>query len=235
MNTEIQVATASKKGWIWLHEDNEDLEGLPVEELLAEHRPGTVFSLTLDNHLAVEAVEDLDPESLLNSGFFPDQPWHYEGNEFGVLLLVEQVDGLGYPRSDEGEVVDYRVVAVHTPRDVYGPTGTPLRDAIDLLEGEAGARVIQRMPAVTRADELERIRSFEQAAKDAVIAAGLDRWGFKGSVWTLLPGSCRHGSEYVAIVARELIGTTPDWTQEAYDYLSRRFVAATGRGLHPDD
>ncbi len=236
MNTEVQVARASKKGWIWLSEDNEDLEDLPVDELLAEHSPGTVFRLTLDDHLAVDAVDDLDPESLLTRGFFPDEPWQYEAGEFEVLLLVEQVDSVGDPRSDdEGEAVDYRVVAVHTPRDIYGPKGTALRDAIEVLEGAAGARVIKRMPAITTNEELERIRSFEQAAKDAVIAAGLDRWGFKDSVWTLLPGSCQHGAEYVAIVARELIGTTPEWTQDAYDYLSRRFVAATGRSLHPDD
>lgn len=31
MNTEVQFTTAGKRKWIWLHEDNEDLEDLPVQ------------------------------------------------------------------------------------------------------------------------------------------------------------------------------------------------------------
>lgn len=91
---------------------------------------------------------------------------------------MEQLDSVGDAYSDEDESVNYRVVAVHTPPDVYGPKGTPLHDAIELLEGAAGPRVIRRMPAIATDEELERIRSFDQAAKGAVIAAGRDLWGF---------------------------------------------------------
>lgn len=235
MNTSLHETEVRNARWIWLSEDNDDLDDLPSEALLAEHGPGTGFWLTWDDHLAVHQSGDIGPESLLNAGLLPDDVWNYEDGEFGLLLRVEPVGEVGDVDSGESTTVEYRVVAVHSPRDIYGPKGSPLRDALETLEGHAGLRVIAKMPPLTTHDELDQIRAFEKAAKDAVIAAGEDKWGFEDSVCTLLPGSCQHGEGYVALVARRLIDTTPEWTQDAYDYLSRRFVAATGRRLHPDD
>ncbi|WP_457180985.1 hypothetical protein [Mycobacteroides abscessus] len=230
-NSVMDESAVDKAGWIWLSEDNDDFEELPVKVLLAEHSPGTVFWLTWDDHLEVSKSVDRNPESLSATTIFPDSVWNLEDSD--SLLLVETTGKLG--GTGQSRTVEYRVVAAHSPHDIYGPKGTPLRDLLETLEGKGRMKIIDKMPPVTSNEEWERTKAFEKAAKQAVIAADEDKWGFKDSIWTALPGSCQHGQEYVALIARHLIGTTPEWTQEAYDCLTHRFRVATGRGVHPDD
>ncbi|MCV7286114.1 hypothetical protein H7J87_12325 [Mycolicibacterium wolinskyi] len=65
-----------------------------------------------------------------------------------------------------------------------------------------------------------------EAARDALAAAGRNTW---------FPESCCHGDEYVAIAARDLIGSVPGWTWDAYELVARPYAQATERKLHPED
>ncbi|MFI0487550.1 hypothetical protein [Actinomadura sp. 9N215] len=60
------------------------------------------------------------------------------------------------------------------------------------------------------------------AALAALQAAGADAWWWSTAV------TCAYGHELVAIAARDLIGTVPDWTQAAYDVLTAPWRAAFG-------
>ena len=44
-----------------------------------------------------------------------------------------------------------------------------------------------------------------------------------------------HGTEIIVLAARDLIGTTAAWTQEAYDLLTRPWAEASGQPAHPAD
>jgi len=68
---------------------------------------------------------------------------------------------------------------------------------------------------------------------DAALAALAER-GADEDWWESI-GSCQYGWEIAALAARDLIGTTPEWTQEAYDFLTRPWFTAFGRPVHPDD
>jgi hypothetical protein len=69
----------------------------------------------------------------------------------------------------------------------------------------------------------------EQAAADALDAIGADEF------WWGCIGSCVYGGEVIALAARDLIGTVPGWTQDAYDLLTRPWLTATGKPAHPGD
>jgi hypothetical protein len=68
------------------------------------------------------------------------------------------------------------------------------------------------------------------AANDALCARGYDGfWWSQGGV------SCAYGWELLALAARDLIGSTPEWTQEAYDALTTPWRTAFPTPLHPED
>jgi hypothetical protein len=48
-------------------------------------------------------------------------------------------------------------------------------------------------------------------------------------------GTRTYGDEVLALAARDLIGATPRWTQQAYDALTRPWRVALRRPAHPDD
>lgn len=196
-------------------------------EQIDEIYPSTVMDPTVDGRHAIEETD-------ITSGT-PE-----EG--LGVLLYVDLVEGTF--TEDDAEFV---IGATHHPRDIYGTRGTPLRDAVDLLESDGCGAIIQgisdwradllRAKGIEYGDFIEKIRRGDdywittysggvEAAKKALTAAGRHTW---------FPGSCCYGEQYLAIAARDLIGTVPGWTWHAYELVARPFALATGRKLHPDD
>jgi hypothetical protein len=67
-----------------------------------------------------------------------------------------------------------------------------------------------------------------------VAVAALDVAGADGFWWSSV-GGCEYGTEIIALAARDLIGTTAAWTQEAYDLLTRPWAEASGQPAHPAD
>lgn len=72
------------------------------------------------------------------------------------------------------------------------------------------------------------------AEAERLACEALDAIGADGSWWGEA-GACAYGGEVKALAARDLIGTVPGWTQEAYDLLTGPWLAAFGRPVHPDD
>ena len=67
-----------------------------------------------------------------------------------------------------------------------------------------------------------------------VAVAALDVAGADGFWWSSV-GGCEYGTEIIALAARDLIGTTAAWTQEAYELLTRPWAEASGQPAHPAD
>jgi hypothetical protein len=194
-------------------------------EQIDEIYPSTVLDPTMDGRHAIEEAD-------ITSGVAEES--------MGVLLYVDIVKG-----TFTGDGAEFVVGATHHPRDIYGTRGTPLREAIDLLESdnfdpydinEACADLL-REKGIEYGDSLEHIRRGDsywittyrggvEAAEKALTAAGRNTW---------FPGSCCHGEQYVAIAARDLIDTVSGWTWDTYELVARPFALATGRKLHPDD
>lgn len=124
-------------------------------------------------------------------------------------------------------------------------------EAAEPLGGLLGPQAAQILAAITEAERVligdpEGMTALAyNAAADAAYEAGnpvadesaaagaLDRYGADGSWWEQCH-SCAYGAEITALAARDLIGTTPGWTREAYDRLTRPWRAAFGP-VHPDD
>ncbi|MBO0849543.1 MAG: hypothetical protein J2P20_08780 [Pseudonocardia sp.] len=72
--------------------------------------------------------------------------------------------------------------------------------------------------------------------EEATDAAGsaLARVNADSHLWHEL-GGCVYGAEMLALAARDLIGTTTEWTQEAYDLLTSAYRSTIPTPLHPDD
>jgi hypothetical protein len=67
------------------------------------------------------------------------------------------------------------------------------------------------------------------AAAAALAAAGAD------TEWWSRAGTSEYGHLVLAVAARDLIGTTPLWTQGSYDLLTIPWLAATSQPAHPAD
>ena len=89
------------------------------------------------------------------------------------------------------------------------------------------ARRISGMYATPQAQ-----RAWEGAMLAAV--AALDAAGADGFWWSTV-GGCGYGTEVIALAARDLIGTTDAWRQEAYDLLTRPWTETSGQPAHPAD
>jgi hypothetical protein len=74
-----------------------------------------------------------------------------------------------------------------------------------------------------------RAKPHSEAARDALTAAGADGWWW----WNRAFGDT-YGEEMLALAARDLLGTTPQWDQAAYDMLTGPWRAAFGP-IHPKD
>lgn len=115
---------------------------------------------------------------------------------------------------------------------MLGPQAAQIRavvaEAERVLIGDDG-EIAQKYAAAIDAVYDDGYDEAERLACEALDAIGAD-----GSWWSEI-GACAYGGEVKALAARDLIGTVPGWTQEAYDLLTGPWVAAFGRPVHPDD
>lgn len=227
----------------WLHAiDATDTFSPEFVASLADSQVGDTIHLEQEMVDDIAAATDLDPVAAGTRAIDDDSLWGGYGD--GVLLFVDIVDSATVT-DDEG--ADYIIRAIHDPRDVYAPAGTPLRNALALLEGDRGIALSHKInecrsafleAAGTEPEDIvdhkrrsddDRITTYRggiDAAKQALKAAG--RNGH-------FPGSCCHGDDYIAIAARDLIDTVPGWTWEAYERVAHPYARATGQKLHPED
>lgn len=202
----------------------------------------------------IDRSTDSDPTSLMldagHRGMFNDDIWNYEEDGNGFLAWVQFTGGIKYGSSDtaaddeddEQEVrLEYRVIAAHLPCDIYGPKGTPMRDLYDTLVNSPRLSCLHEAMNENWSEELvQQLNDDTAAAIEALKASGHPFWAQHEVTWwgqPFPPGGVDNtlGTEYIALHARHLIGTTPSWTPDAYNRCSAAYLAATGRPLHPDD
>jgi hypothetical protein len=116
---------------------------------------------------------------------------------------------------------------------MFGPQATQIRavvaEAERVLIGDGDGEIARKYAAAIDAVYDHGYPEAEQTACEALDGIGAD-----GDWWSEV-GACAYGGEVKALAARDLIGTIPGWTQEAYDLLTGPWVAAFGRPVHPDD
>jgi hypothetical protein len=155
---------------------------------------------------------------------------------------VARLEPLGPVREDDCELFEcetgWTVAAVEPLDCVLGPQAVHLRAAITLAEGvltgednpAAAHRYIEALNA-QYPDGVTRIgQPAADGAKDALDAIAADGW-----LWAEAGFSCAYGQEMLALAARDLIGTTPEWTWQAYGLLTAPWREAFGQPVHPDD
>ena len=202
----------------------------------------------------IDRSNNSDPTSLmLDAGhreIFGDDIWNDDEDGNGFLLWMGFTGGLIYVSADEADdeedavvevLLEYRVVAAYLPCDIYGPKGTPMRDLYDTLvnpprHGDQG----DRLNANWSEELVQQLSNDTAAAIEALKQSGHPFWAQHEITWwgqPFPPGGVddTFGTEYIALHARHLIGSTPRWTQEAYNRCGAAYVAAMGRPLHPDD
>ncbi|MEN4460998.1 hypothetical protein VXE65_03085 [Mycolicibacterium conceptionense] len=243
----------------WLHAIAID-EDVFTPEFVTELRGKAIGDLI---HLTQEQLSEIAPSAELDPAVAGPEFLHEElveadwgVDDEGVLLYIEVKD-VYFKIDSEGRVTGCSDVAsidtviteaganciiraIHHPPDVFGATGSPLRGAFDLLEDpdsdlDAINAARQNLLADTGIEFGEPYSLHHRsgtytygvnAAEKALTSAGRN---------TRFPRSCCHGDEYLAIAARDLIGTAPGWTQDAYELIARPYAEATGRKLHPAD
>ncbi|PRX92032.1 hypothetical protein [Allonocardiopsis opalescens] len=137
--------------------------------------------------------------------------------EFGDLLEAERwtvaaVEPLAALLGPQADHITAAIRLGFPAIDGDSPTALAYAAAVDHHWERVGA------PAVHDAEEAARI---------ALRHAGVDDYWWAHS-------GCVGGSELMALAARDLIGSTPAWTQDAYDLLTSPWRASVGP-LHPDD
>lgn len=216
----------AERGWLHAHTDTGEfgprqlarLAGVPI---------GTVVWLSAAQcGLMCPPAPNTDPDSAA-AGFdaveFESIFEQGTGDE-GVLLHVERV----YHEGGGGE---YRIIGRHHPRDAYAAPGTPLREALDLVQdGVVDVHALSYVGWEFRS--ALRINGIGANTAGKWAAAALGSAGRN----TCFPGSCQHGDEFLAVAARDLIGRRDSgWTWLAYELIARPYAHVVGRKLHPDD
>jgi hypothetical protein len=112
---------------------------------------------------------------------------------------------------------------------VLGPQAARLREVTALAEAaltsfSGDPRGETYMEAANAC--YDAVQPHVEAAEAALKAIGAD-----GFYWT----GCEYGNEVLALAARDLIGTTQEWTQEAYDALTEPWRLVMQLPAHPDD
>ncbi len=175
-----------------------------------------------------------DPRRLNPIEIFDDDPDGHETatdlvqNTTVALIRVEPVGDA----SADGHLYTadaWTVAGVESSIDpVLGPQASRIRDVVALAEqvlrGDEDPRALVYAKAVN--ERYEATKQHEKAAEAALSAISAD-----GIYWT----GCEYGWELLALAARDLIGTTPGWTQEAYDALTEPWRLAMGLPAHPED
>ena len=125
----------------------------------------------------------------------------------------------------------WTLVAVEPSIDaVLGPQAQRIREVVALAEKKLTGCYDTDPVSAGYCDAVnsryDDTRPHVDAAEAALRAVGAD-----GIYWT----GCEYGWELLALAARDLIGTTPGWTQEAYDALTEPWRLAMGLPAHLDD
>jgi len=177
-----------------------------------------------------------NPRCLLPSEVFGDTETELLGHAWELAGLEPR----GPVTEDEGdaECPDGWTITSRTAdlSAMLGPQAAQILDAIaeaekTLVSGGPGdaTEVAEAYHAAVEAD----YRAIDTAA-DAAVAA-LEAYGADGDWWAGI-GACQYGrGEILALAARDLTGTTTEWAQEAYGTLTRPWLTAFGRPVHPDD
>lgn len=128
----------------------------------------------------------------------------------------------------------WTVEAIVPLQTIFGPQGefllAAIRTGIEHLDndGEIGQAYSAE---VDHLYDIYRLHDLRCAAEEAMWAAHAD-----GYWWSRNAFGCVWGQEMLALAARDLIGTTAEWTQDAYDILTRPWrTAFPATPLHPDD
>lgn len=177
------------------------------------------------------------PRCLLPSEVFGDP---VEQELLGHAWELAELEPRGPVTEDDGflECPDGWAITSRTTdlSAMLGPQAARILAAIaeaekTLISGDPGdvTGVAEAYHAATEADY-----PAIDAAADAAVAA-LDAYGADGDWWAEI-GACQYGrGEILALAARDLTGTTPEWSQEAYITLTRPWLTAFRRPVHPDD
>jgi len=116
---------------------------------------------------------------------------------------------------------------------MFGPQAAQIRAAVAeaerVLIGDGDGETAQAY-----ADAIDAVYEHGYPEAERMAIEALDAYGADGCWWDEV-GACAYGGEVKALAARDLIGTVPGWTQEAYDLLTGPWLAAFGRPVHPDD
>lgn len=153
-----------------------------------------------------------------------------------ALVRVEPIGEVTEPVADVTAPIEYRcftatggwtVTGIEASTDaVLGPQATRIREVValaeDALRGDADPRAHVYADAVNTTWS----PSIDEPAEAALKSIGAD-----GMYWT----ACEYGGELLALAARDLIGTVPGWTREAYDALTEPWRIAMALPAHPDD
>lgn len=123
---------APERGWLHAHTVT-GMFGPRQLDRLATAPIGTVVWLSAEQDREIYPPAASSDSNSAAAGFDAvEGEWLFEESpdDAGVLLHVERV----YREAAGG---DYRIVGRHHPRDAYAAPGTPLREALDLVEGGA--------------------------------------------------------------------------------------------------
>lgn len=169
-----------------------------------------------------------------DAGGVPFDQWVYEPEETALFVVKPVVVGEVVDVLADDQVADEWVVSEELPiGQLLGPQADEIYRVVRNLEG------LHEHPwdsEVRSEDDWERLSElYENAAEDcarerAAADAAIEALHLVGdhNGWEYL-GSCTHGCEYAALAARDLIGTVPGWTQQAYDLVMARYRRAFGR------
>ena len=124
----------------------------------------------------------------------------------------------------------WTITAVEPSVDpVLGPQAARVREVV--AEAEAALTSFSDDPRNEQYMEIVNARYDDVQPHVEAAEAALKVIGADGFYWT----GCEYGQELLALAARDLIGTTPEWTQEAYDALTEPWRLVMRTPVHPDD
>lgn len=201
-----------------------------------------------------------DPAPKVGSTLGTDPEDTYVSTDPRTLPVVEMTDGWEHFYQSATEIIGstgLTLVRVEPVGEVDGPdkcdrtfhasggwTVTGVEESVDAVLGPQAARVREVVALAEKTltglcgdprEEayMEAVNSRYDDAQPHVEAAeaALKTIGAYGFYWT----GCEYGWELLALAARDLIGTTLEWTQEAYDALTEPWRLVMHLPVHPDD
>lgn len=177
-----------------------------------------------------------------DAGGPPFDEWITEPQETALFVLKPVVVGKVVDVLADDQVADEWIVSEELPiGQLLGPQADEIYRVVRNLEGLHAYpwdREVHSEHEWERLSELYENTDEDYACEHDVTAAAvaaIEALHLVGdhNGWEYL-GSCQHGYEYAAIAARDLIGTVPGWTQQAYDLVMTRYRRAFGREDGPE-